>query len=202
VRMKRYVALIVLLCSGAGAAVVRADTYSTFQTTRYYSADRRYVVVVTEKKRATLYRSGRRMRRVWSRSLPDLPEKLFVSNDGERVVIVDRYYGNGGSPETPVVIILGGNGDQIASHRLGDLADLKRVMQTISATHWYSEAHLAPGGDILLIETHVTKRDRDECLRNPPSEEKQKCWETVPYQQLRFSLSSGELIERISLVSR
>jgi hypothetical protein len=201
-RVKRYGALIVLLCSVVFVPGVRADTYSTFQTTRYYSADRRYLVVVTEKKRATLYRNGRRLRRVWSRTLPELPQKLFVTNDGKRIAIVDRYYGNGRSPETPVVVILGERGDQIASHRLGDVVNLKRVVQTISAAHWYREARLAPSGETLIVETHITKRDWDECLRNMPPEDGEKCWETVPHQQLRFSLSSGELIERVSLASQ
>ena len=201
-RLKKYIGLIVLLGSVSLTPGVSADTYSTFQTTRYYSADRRYLVVVTEKKRATLYRNGRRLRRLWARVLQELPGQLFVTNDGKRVAIVDRYYGNGGSPETPVVVILGGDGGQIASHRLGDLADLKRVMQTISAAHWYREARLAPDGGTLIIETHATKREWDECLKTSPSAESEKCWETVPYQQLRFSLSSGALIERVSHASR
>ena len=145
-RVKRYIALIVLLWPLALAPSVFADTYSTFQTTRYYSANRCYLVVVTQKKHATLYRNDRGLRRVWSRTLLELPQKLFVTNDGKRVAIVDRYYGNGGSPETPVVIILGENGEKIASHSLGEVANLKRVMQTISAAHWYSEARLAPDG--------------------------------------------------------
>ena len=201
-KLKRHAALIVLLCSVAFVPSICADTYSTFQTSRYYSANRRYLVIVTEKKRATLYRNGRRLRPVWSLTLPELPQKLFVTNDGKRVAIVDRYYGNGGSPETPVVVILGENGAQIVSHRLGNVANLKRVMQTISSAHWYKQAQLAPGDEILIIETHVTKRDWDECHRNTRSEEMAKCWETVPYQQLRFALSSGELIEKVSLASR
>jgi hypothetical protein len=139
---------------------------------------------------------------VWSRTLPELPQKLFLTNDGKRVAIVDRYYGNGGFPETPVVIILGENGKTLASHSLGEVANLKRVMQTISAAHWYCEARLAPDGEILIIETIATKRDLDECLSTLPSEERAKCWETVPYQQLRFSLYSGELVERLSLASK
>lgn len=199
---KKYAALLVLLCSVVFVPSICADTYSAFQPTRYYSANRRYFVTVTERKRATLYRNGRRLRRVWSRTLSELPQQLFVTNDGKRVAIVDRYYGNGGSPETPVVVVLGEDGNQISSHRLGDVANLKRVMQTVSAAHWYRGARLDPGGEILIIETHVTKRDWDECHRSTRPDELDKCWETVPYQQLRFALSSGELIERLSLASR
>ena len=95
-RAKKYIALLVLLCSVVFVQGICADTYSTFQTTRYYSANRRYLVIVTEKKRATLYRKGRKLQRVWSRTLSALPQKLFVTTDGKRVVMVDRYYGNGG----------------------------------------------------------------------------------------------------------
>lgn len=201
-RVRNYVGFIVLLGCVSFTPGVDADTYSAFQTTRFYSANRRYLVVVTGKKRATLYRNGRKLRRVWSRTLPELPQQLFVTSDGRRVAMVDRYYGNGGSPGTPVVVILGESGDQVASHRLGDVVNLKRVMHTISAAHWYREARLADGGEMLLIETHATKRDWDECLRNATPGEGEKCWETVPYQRLRFSMSSGELVDRVSLASR
>lgn len=200
--VKSYVALIVLVCAGTVTPTVFADTYITFQTTRYHSANRRYFVVLTEKKSATLYHNGRGLRRVWSRKLQELPGQLFVTNDGERVAMVDRYYGNGGSPKTPVVIILGKNGDEIASHLLGDLVNLKRVIETTSSARWYSDARLSADGEMLMINTDIMKRERDECSRNLPAETTEKCLETVPYQQLRFSLSSGELIERVSLASK
>jgi hypothetical protein len=200
--VRKYVGLVVLLGCVSVAPGVYADTYGAFETTRFYSANRRYLVVVNEKKRATLYRNGRRLRRVWSRTLPELPQQLFVTGDGRRVAIVDRYYGNGGAPETPVVVILGEDGEQLASHRLGDVVNLKRVMHTISAAHWYRKARLSDGGEMLLIETNATKREWEECLKNAPPEEREKCWETAPYEQLRFSLSSGELVERVSLASR
>jgi hypothetical protein len=202
-RVKKYIGLIVLLSSIALVPSISADTYSTFQTTRYYSANRRYLVIVTERKRASLYRNGRRLRRLWSRTLPELPGQLFVTNDGERVAIVDRYYGNGGSPEARVVIILDENGNQIASHRLGDVApNLERVIQTISAAHWYREARLSSDGQALVIQTQVRRRDWDKCHRNTRPEEMNRCLETVPYQQLRFALATGELTERVNLASR
>ncbi|MBA4184372.1 MAG: hypothetical protein H0X49_10210, partial [Acidobacteria bacterium] len=101
---------------------VRADSYSTFQTTRFYSANRRFVVVVNENKRATLYRNGRKLHRVWRETLTDLPNQLFVADDGKRVAIVDRYYGNNGSSSLPVVIFLDENGKRFSTHLLGDLA--------------------------------------------------------------------------------
>jgi hypothetical protein len=199
---KKTISLILLLGLVAFVPSVSADTYSSFETTRYYSANRRYFVIVTEKKRATLYRNGRRLRRVWSRTLSELPQKLFITNDGERVAIVDQYYGNGRSPEERVVIILNEKGNQIASHRLGEVANLVKVLQTTSTAHWYGEAHLSPDEQILVIETQVMRLDWDECRRSIRTEEMEKCWETVPYQQLRFALATGALIDRLNLASR
>lgn len=201
-RAKKYISLIVLLSSVAFVPSISADTYSTFQITRYYSANRRHLAIVTEKRRATLYRNGRRLRPLWSRTLPELPNQLFVTDDGKRVAIVDRYYGNGRSPEARVVIILDEKGDQLASHRLGDVANLGRVIQTVSAAHWYKDARLSSDGQLLEIETQITKHDWGECHRSTRPEEVDRCWETVPYERLRFALATGELAERVNLASR
>lgn len=199
-RSKSYLALV-LICLVTFVTSARADTYAAFETTKYYSANRSYFVEVTEQRHATLYRNGPRLRRVWSTRLPYLPGKLFVTNDGKRVAIVDRYYGSGHAPETPVVIIMNQH-RQIATHRLGDLANLKRTLMTTSAAHWSGKTHLSADEQDLEIETTVTKRDWDECHRSTPPAEMDKCWETIPYERLRFSLSSGKLIEKVSISSR
>src|SRR5438046_1252568 len=49
--------LIVLLL--APAIIARADTYSTFKTTRFYSANGRYFIEVTPNKHMTLYANDR-----------------------------------------------------------------------------------------------------------------------------------------------
>jgi hypothetical protein len=116
-------------------------------------------------------------------------------------VIVDRYYGNGGTPQTPVVIFLDEKGKQITSHQLGDVANLQRVLQTISAAHWYTDAGLSPDEQSFVIQSQVLKIPWDECRKMPP-ENNSKCWETTPYQRLRFVLASGELIERLDLATR
>jgi hypothetical protein len=159
-------------------------------------------VEVTEQKRATLYRNGRKARRVWVRKLAELPGELLVTNDGKRTVIVDRYYGNGGSPATPVVIVMDEVGKQIASHRLGDVANIDRTLMTISAAHWYREATFSPGQQQLVIQSQILKIPWDECRVKIAPQDPGKCWEQVPYQQLRFALASGELIERVDLAAR
>ena len=179
-----------------------SDTFSTFQTTRYYSAKRHYFVKVTEKKRATLYRNGSKATKIWSKSLDELPNKLFVTDDGSRVAIVDRYYGNGGSPSASVVLILDENGKQIAAHSLGEIANLKRVPQTTSGAHWFDKVSLSEDEQNLLIETQTTKYDWDDCLTNTLPDQREKCFETIPYQQLRFALLSGILSERKEVASK
>lgn len=173
-----------------------SDTFSTFQITRYYSAKRHYFVEVTEKKRATLYRNGSKATKIWSRSLDELPNKLFVTDDGSRVAIVDRYYGNGGSPSASVVIILDEKGKQIAAHALSEVANLKRVPRTISGAHWFDKVRFSEDERNLLVETRVTKYDWNECLKNMPPEQPEKCFETIASQQLRFALLTGDLAER------
>ena len=200
--IKTCIALLILLGAVVFVPSTSADTYATFQTTRYYSANRRYFEEVTEKKRATLYRNGRNARRVWSRMLPEFPGTLFVTNDGSRSVIVDRYYGNRGSPQTPVVILLDETGTQIASHRLGDVANLDRTLQTISAAHWCGETKLSPDEQSLLIESRVLRVSWDECRAKVAPHDSGKCWETIPYQHLKFALATGELIERLDLAVR
>jgi len=173
-----------------------SDTFSTFQTTRYYSAKRHYFVTVTEKKRATLYRNGSKVIKIWSKFLDELPNKLFVTDDGSRVAVIDRYYGNGGSPSASAVLILDENGKQLAAHSLGEVTNLKRVQQTTSGAHWFDKVQLSEDEQNLLIETQTTKYDWGDCLTNTPPEQREKCFETIPYQQLRFALLSGSLSER------
>jgi hypothetical protein len=194
--MKNFLFGLILLGILVFAQNAYGDTFSTFQTTRYYSAKRHYFVEVTEKKRATLYRNERKATGIWSKSLDELPNKLFVTDDGSRVAIVDRYYGNGGSPSTSVVLIFDGNGKQIAAHSLGEVANLKRVPQTTSGAHWFDKVYLSDNQQSLLIETQTTKYDWDECLTNTPAEQLEKCFVTIPYQQLRFALVKGKLAER------
>jgi len=200
--IRKRISLLILLGAIAFAPPVHADVYATFQKTRYYSTNRRYFLELKENKQATLYRNGKRLQRVWSRKLEELPERLLVTNDGKRVVLVDRYYGNGGSPQTPVVTFLDENGNQITSHRLGDVANLERALLTISAAHWCGGARLSPDQQSVLIESYVLKIPWDECIKKVKPEDHGKCWEITPYQQLRFTVASGELIERIDLAAR
>lgn len=203
--MRRARIIEALALSLALLAVVtstRADTYSTFETTRYFSANGHYFVEVTPKQQATLYLYGsRRSRRQWSRVLPALPGRLLVSNDGKRVAIVDRYYGNGGDPDMPAVILLNETGSEIVRYRLAEVANLPKVMSTTSAAHWYSKVEFSPDESDLLIETMAGKRDPAACTRINSSEQADDCLRSAPYEQLRFRMSDGELISRTNIAS-
>ncbi len=189
--MKKLALVLGLLAS---TVTVWADTYSTFKTTRYYSDNKRFSVEVTPKRRATLYRGGRR---VWSRTLPQLPGKLLVTSDGKRVVVVDRYYGNNSFPATPAVIIFDERGNELARHRLGEVANLSRVLSTTSTARWYKGAHLTPNGRSFIVETLIAKRDPATCKDVSSIEEADECSTSVPYEQLRFTTATGELTSRI-----
>jgi hypothetical protein len=119
-----------------------------------------------------------------------------VANDGKRVAMIDRYYGNSGDPNMPAVILLSETGKEIARHRLADVANLSNVITTISAAHWYSTSTFSPDGSYLIIDTIIAKRDRDACTHVNSGEQADECGKSVPYEQLRFGTADGKLISR------
>jgi hypothetical protein len=180
----------------------RADTYSTFVRTEYYSANREYFVVVTDRQLATMYRvESRGARRLWTHVLPQLPGHLLVTNDGSRVALIDRYYGNGHNPNTPAVIWFNQNGNEIARHTLADVADLSRVITTTSASHWYSNVAFTPDESALVIDTIVAKRDPATCTHVNSAEEANDCGRSIPHEQLRFETASGKLLSRTTITA-
>ncbi len=186
------------------APITRADTYSTFKTTRFYSANSRYFVEVTPNKRGTLYANGRSLERRWSRTLPELPARLFITNDGTRVVMVDYYYGNNGTASANVVIFFDEAGNQIAAHPLAAVANISRVLRTTSSAHWYYGALFTPDQATFIVETIVRTCD-------PPNTTIQsqkdldafdKCMRAQPYEELRFSMATGALTSRLNIQTK
>src|ERR1700754_1326084 len=165
------------------ATSTRADTYSTFVRTEYYAANREYFVVVTDRQLATLYRvEPRGPQRLWIHVLPQLPGHLLVTNDGSRVALIDRYYGNGHNPNTPAVIWFNENGNEIARHLLADVADLSNVYMTTSASHWYSEVGFTSDESALVIDTIVAKRDPATCTHVNSAQEADDCGRSIPHE--------------------
>jgi hypothetical protein len=175
--------------------VVRADTYGTFQTTRYYSQNQQYFLEVTEKQKATLYKNTPRPKRVWSRSIPLLPRNVYLANDGTRFAIIDSYYGNNHDPKSPAILTFNEKGNELSRYTLGEVANLARVAMTTSEAYWFGGAWFT--GNSFVIQTVVTKVDWDTCLKNTkPPENWERCFESTGYEQLRFDLKTGKLSER------
>jgi hypothetical protein len=189
--------LAVVLGLVAISTVMRADTYDEFKKTRYYSANRQYFVEVNEKKHATLFRNNRRPKRIWTRDLPALPGRLLVANNGSRVAIIDRYYGNAGNPNTPVVILLNERGNEIVSYPLSEVINLSKAIRTTSTAVWYREVKFTPDGSYLVVETIIAKRDPATCVHVSSVEEAEECSQTIPYEQLRFATINGKLTSSI-----
>jgi Tetratricopeptide repeat len=174
----------------------RADSYDTFRTKRFYSANHRYFVLVTPAKQAMLYQSKRQPRKLWSTNLPELPAHLFVSDDGNRVVMIDHYYGNGRRPNASVVLFLGEDGRAFARHTLGEVANLSLVPQTTSSAHWLYGALFSPDQSAIIIET-IARNCEPSSLQlkiDLPSQE--TCLAGEPYEELRFSMATGQIISR------
>ncbi len=199
--------LIVLVVLMISAPITHADTYSTFQTTRYYSANHRYFIKVDPSKRATLYRKeGRVARRIWSRNLPELPGKLLVANSGKHTVSIDCYYGNGNDPNKPVVLVFDDTGSEIARYLLKDVAVLPRLTMTTSTAYWYESAKFTPDDRLIVVNTVIAKYDRAKCGNINSPEEADKMWEncmaTTPYEQLLFIAVTGKLASRVRIAAK
>jgi hypothetical protein len=176
---------------------LHADTYSTFKTTIYYSPNRTSYVVVNKNARAILYRHNKQ---IWSRILPHLPGNLLVTNDGNRVILIDSYYGNGSSPHFPVIIIYGKNGSEIARYSLEQLADLTKIPETTSTAIWYRNAYLSKDNRFVLIDTVTFKEpNRLKCKESHSFEQIDRCTATAPYEELKFDVNTTQLISRTKL---
>lgn len=188
--------IFILVALFASPAKVHADQYDSFRRTRYYSANKQYFVEVTKKRRATLYLNSRRPRRLWTCNLSALPARLLVTNNGRRVIAIDRYYGNKSDPRTPVIILLNEKGSEITSYILSEVANLSKVITTTSDAQWFRYVNLSPDDSQLIIQTIIAKRDPSTCLRVNSHEEAEECSMSVPYEKLRFDIATGKLISR------
>jgi hypothetical protein len=178
---------------------VYADSYGTFQTTRYYSANQQYFVEVNEKQLETLYKNAPRPKRLWSHSLSQLPRDLLVMNDGSRFVIIDSYYGNNHDPKAPVIFTYE-KGNEMSRYSLGEVANLSRVAMTTSQAYWFGGAWFGSDARVLIVQTIVTRIDWGTCLKiTSPDQDWMRCSEPKPYEQLRFDLNTGKLRERTKL---
>ncbi len=89
----------------------------------------------------------------------------------------------------------------MASYSLEAVANLASVVKTISHAHWYESARFTVDEKELMIATVIAKHDQAKCGQVTSLEQADECSTSVPYEQLRFSMISGKLISRISMLS-
>ena len=185
------------------ANIIKADTYSTFETTDYFSANRRYSLNLTPEKTATFYKIGAVKQKIWSAKLPHLPSRLFISNDGTRIVMVDHYYGNNGS-ENKIIVFLNKNGKEIRSYLLAELADLKRVLRKTSSSDWYYGAFFRPEHNEFVVETVVRKCEGPNGNISSVAglQLARDCFQSTPFEEIVFSTETGTLLSRSSIQSK
>lgn len=201
--IKLFVFLIAAVFIFASTLSVQADTSTTFKTTNYYSLNRRFFIKVTPNERATLYSKKNGWRKLWSRKLPGLPSRIFVSNDGKRVVMIDYYYGNNHASKKDVVYFFNENGSPIQSYSLDRVANLQKVLYTTSTSHWYYGAYFAPEQNNFVIETAVLKCPLPRNVQTEAdSEAVRNCWDNIPYEELIFSTATGELLSRTNIQNK
>lgn len=198
--LKNMVLVVLSVSLLSSARLTFLDTYSSFKTTRYYSDNRRYFFEVKPNHAASFYKNVRTQQPIWTRKLSWLPGNVLISNDGKRVVLLDRYYGNGGSPDVNVVSLIDERGAVIAEHKLKTVANLERISYTTSSAHWYLDAALNPDAQSFTIDTAVKKCERPSQIRSLEDVKlADQCDKLVPYERLRFDLKNGAIISRISL---
>jgi len=192
--MKKYLCLLITGVYLIFSSVIQADTYSKFVTTDYYSQNRKFFVQVTPDKKAILFKDGKR---IWTQPLPELPMKLLVTNDGKRVVMIENYYGNNRNPKKEVIIFFDENGIKLSSQTLESVADLKRVLHTISSSHWLKNYELNQIQNKIVVDTVILTCPLIERVSNEEELKKvDECMKEKPNEKIVFSLDDGKILSR------
>jgi len=194
---KKCFYLLIITVLFVFGSVVKADTYSKFETTNYYSKNREFFVIVTPDKKAVLYKGNKK---IWTQTLPELPQSLLVTNDGKRVVMIENYYGNSREPKKEVINFFGENGNKLSSYNLENLADLENILHTISSSHWLDKYEMNQEKNEVVIETFVLTCP---LIGNVSNEEDLKkvdeCRKPKPKERIVFSVVNGSLLSRTKI---
>ena len=191
---KKYLYLIIIAISLVFVSVVKADTDSKFVTTKYFSKNRAFYVIVTPDKKAILYKGKTK---IWTILLPELPGKILVSNDGNRVIMMENYYGNNNDRKKEVLIFFDEKGIKLKSYDLESLADFNNVLHTNSGSHWLKNYEVDEAENELIINTVVISCPLIE--KNSKIVDLKKideCKKPKPNETIKFSLSDGKLLSR------
>lgn len=194
--MRKYFYLLIFANFFLLGSLVKADTYSTFETTKYYSANRRFFVKVTPNKKAVLYKNGKK---VWTKFFSELPRFLLITNDGRRLVMIENYYGNNNEAKKEVVIFFDENGNRLSGFALEDLANFHQVLQTTSGFDWLGKYELNQEGQ-LLIKTVILSCPLLEKVSNDKDMKKvDECIKPKLKEKIVFSVADGTLISRTEI---
>ena len=195
--MTKYLYSPVITICFIFSSIIYADTYSKFETTDYYSKNRRFFVRVKPDKKATLYKNGKM---VWTQSLPELPMKLLVTDDGTRVIMIENYYGNRRDPKKEVIIFFNEKGAKFSSQTLKDVADLKNVMHTISSSSWLENYELNQNESEIIIKTTVLTCSLIERVSRVDDLRKvDECMKPKPKEKIVFSVLDGKILSRSAI---
>jgi len=194
---KLYLCVLAITLSFIFGLVIKADTYSTFVTTDYYSKNRAFFVKVTPNKRATLYKGTRK---IWTKLLPELPQDLLVTNNGKRVVMIENYYGNNNERKKEVIIFFNEKGNKISSQTLESLADFENVNHTVSNAHWLEKYELNQEKNEVVIATFILTCRLPERVSNEEDiKEYDECSQLKPKEKIGFSVIDGSLLYRTKI---
>ncbi len=197
--MNKFLHLLIFAGVFLLGSSVKADTFSTFETTNYYSANRKFFVKVTPNKKAVLYKNGKK---VWTKVLPELPEHLLVTNDGKRIVMIENYYGNNNDAKKEVIIFFDENGNRLSGFALEGLTDFQQVWRTTSGSHWLGKYELNQEESQLLIKTVVRSCPLPEKVSNDEDLKKvDECIKPKPKEKIIFLVTDGTLISRTGIAA-
>ena len=181
------------------ATVAQAERDDKFQTTKYFSKNRAFYVIVTPDKKATLYKGKTK---IWTIVLPELPGKMLVSNDGNRVIMMENYYGNNNDRKKEVLIFFGETGNKILSYDLESLADFNNVLHTNAGSLWLENYELDEEKNNLIINTIVLSCPLIEnASKKVDLKRVNKCRKPKPNEKIIFSIVDGVLLSRTKIES-
>lgn len=196
---KTYSFLFIALVFLSFVLVSKAQTDEKFKTTNYISKNREYFVRVTPNKIASLYK-GRK--KIWTKSIPELPGNMLVTDDGKRVIMIENYYGNNNDRKREVVIIFGEKGDKIAGFELASLADFDNVLHTNSGSKWLDNVELNQSKNELVVNTIVLSCALVENgAKIVDLKMIDKCKKPQPKEKITFSIVDGKLLSRTQVGS-
>ncbi len=195
-RIKYFCFLIIWLFS-LSELPVKADTFSKFQTTEYFSKNRNYVIKVTPDKKAVLKNKNKI---IWKKSLSELPETLLITDDGKRTIMIENYYGNNGDRKKEVLIFFDEKGNKLSSFVLEDLADFENILHTTSGSHWLGKYEFNEDNSELIVESVALTCPLPNGIKSEEDRKKiDECRKFKQNENFVFTIATGTLLSRTKI---